>query len=85
MGRRVIQPRYQSYLEDMKMDESKMTPEQRKQMKNAFFAGWSDVLDLIQVTIAALPLPARVQMYEDMRKELLSHYTEGVVKLRKKK
>ena len=57
-----IEAQYQLYLQRMSLDESKMHPIQKKQLKQTFYGAFGQLLIMMREDISALPEAEGIQV-----------------------
>lgn len=73
-----IAHQYQLYLVRMKLNEADMHPEQKIQVKQAFYGAFGQLLVLMREEIAALPERSGVRVLEDLTKQVADFWTEDL-------
>ena len=69
-----IEHQYQLYLQRVNLEESKMHPLQKKQLKQAFFGAFGQLLILMRDGIAILPEDVGIKILDAQMKEVLDFF-----------
>jgi hypothetical protein len=80
MEKFTIKFQYQECLKRLGMDESKMIPEQKKQLRMMFYAASAQMLLLLRDEASELPFQEAVDVLEGMLTEI-RQYLDGLMKL----
>lgn len=69
-----IEERYQKYLKQIKLTESGMHPEQRKQLRQTFFAAWGVAIIAMRDEVSVLNEDLAVECMQDQLNQVGNHF-----------
>lgn len=73
-----VEAEYQLYLKRIKLSEDKMHPQQKQQVRDAFFAGYGSLLVMMMDDIVELPEEQGDQVLTGMLNEVTDHFKQYV-------
>lgn len=75
-----LEVHYSDYLNMINTPEYIMLPEQKKQVKNAFYGGALSLYQIIVHDVNELPEAAAVDVLENLYKQMIAHFEKQIAK-----
>ena len=74
-----IENQYQLYLKRVELDESKMPPLQKKQLRQTFMGAYGSLLMLLRNDIAKMEEDAAIMTLKNMIKQVANFFAKQVI------
>lgn len=71
-----VEGQYQLYLQRVALKENQMHPEQRRQLRQAFFGAWGQALIHLRDEVGALPEEQGIEVLEAQLQEVGNYFIE---------